>query len=152
MATQIISYRPEFKHHFISLNKAWLETFFYIEPHDLEVFENIEVTILKPGGEIFFCLVDNEVVGTVALQKVNETAFELAKLAVDSKFQGQKLSNLLMDACIAFAKEKKATTIMLFSNTKLEAAINLYKKYLFKEVAMSATAYDRTNIQMELHL
>ena len=152
MKTKIIPYNPKYKNQFIALNKAWLEEYFFVEPHDIEVFENLEDVILKPGGEIFFCLVDNEVAGTVAMQKVDETTFELAKLAVDKKFQGKKLSYLLMDACIDFAKEKKATTIMLMSSTKLDTALHLYQKYNFIEVPLDETNYHRADIQMELYL
>jgi ribosomal protein S18 acetylase RimI-like enzyme len=151
MNTSIIPYKPEYKNHFITLNKAWLQEYFYIEPHDNEVFDNIEEVILKPGGQIFFCLVDNQVVGTVAMQKVDNATFELAKLAVDKKFQGKKLSHLLMDACIAFAKQKKATTIMLMSSTKLDTALNLYRKYGFIEVPLAQNDYARSDIQMELY-
>jgi len=152
MTPEIISYQPQYKNHFIALNKAWLEEYFFVEKHDMDVFDHIEDVILKPGGEIFFCLVDGEVAGTVAMQKVNDTKYELAKLAVDKKFQGQKLSNLLMDACIAFAKEKKATTIMLVSSTKLDTALNLYRKYHFIETPLDETDYHRADIQMELSL
>src|SRR5688572_21259540 len=141
MAIRIITYQPQYKDLFISLNKAWLEEYFFVEPHDLEVFENIEDVILKPGGEIFFCLVDNEVAGTVAMQKVSDSVYEMAKLAVDKKFQGQKLSNLLVDACIDFAKAKKAEKIMLLSSTKLTPALHLYRKYNFKETPMDETDY-----------
>ncbi|MEO8235285.1 MAG: GNAT family N-acetyltransferase [Flavobacterium sp.] len=152
MEVEIITYNPKFKNHFIVLNKAWLEEFFFVEQHDIDVFDHIEDVILQPGGEIFFCLVDGEVAGTVALQKINDTVYELAKLAVDKKFQGQKLSNLLMDACIAFAKEKKASTIMLMSSTKLDTALNLYRKYNFVKVPLDETDYHRADIQMELYL
>ena len=149
---KIITYDPKYKNQFISLNKAWLEEYFFVEQHDMEVFDNLEEVILKPGGEIFFCIIDDEVAGTVAMQKVNDTKYELAKLAVDKKFQGQKLSNLLMDACIDFAKEKKATTIMLMSSTKLDTALNLYRKYHFVETPLDETDYHRADIQMELYL
>ncbi len=152
MNPSIIPYKPEYKNHFISLNKAWLEEYFFVEQHDIEVFENIEKIVLEPGGEIFFCLIDDEVAGTVAMQKVDDLTYELAKLAVDKKFQGKKISHLLMDACIAFAKEKKATTIMLMSSTKLEVALNLYKKYQFIETPIAQTDYARADIQMELYL
>lgn len=152
MDIKIISYNPIFKSDFVRLNKAWLEEYFFVEKHDIEVFENIEEIILKPGGEIFFCLADDEIAGTVAMQKVNDTTYELAKLAVDKKFQGQKLSHLLMDACIAFAKEKKADTIMLMSSTKLDTALHLYRKYNFIETPLDETDYHRADIQMELKL
>lgn len=152
MSTTIIPYQPKYRNHFIALNKAWLEEYFYIEPHDIEAFDNLEEIIINPGGEIFFCLFNDEIAGTVAMQKVNDTTFELAKLAIDKKFQGKKLSSLLMDACILFAKEKKATTIMLVSSTKLDTALNLYRKYNFIEVPMAENDYDRADIQMELYL
>ena len=152
MDIKIISYDSKYKSDFIRLNKAWLEEYFFVEKHDIEVFDNIEEVILKPGGEIFFCLVDGHIVGTVAMQKVNDTKYELAKLAVDKKYQGQKLSNLLMDACIAFAEERKANTIMLMSSTKLDTALNLYRKYHFIEVPLGETDYSRADIQMELYL
>ncbi|WP_130734185.1 GNAT family N-acetyltransferase [Flavobacterium sp. J27] len=152
MKPLIISYKPEYKNDFISLNKAWLEEYFVVEPHDNEVFNNIETYILKPGGMIFFCLVDNEVAGTVAMQKIDNTTYELAKLAVAKKFQGHKLSNLLMDNCLAFAKEKKVHTIMLLSNKKLQNALRLYEKYGFIEVPMKKNDYTRADIQMELKL
>lgn len=152
MTPKIIPYDPKYKNQFISLNKAWLEEYFFVEQHDMEVFDHIEEVILQPGGEIFFCIIGDEVAGTVAMQKVNDTKYELAKLAVDKKFQGQKLSNLLMDACIDFAKEKKATTIMLMSSTKLDTALNLYRKYHFVETPLEETDYHRADIQMELYL
>ncbi|MES2543912.1 MAG: GNAT family N-acetyltransferase [Bacteroidota bacterium] len=152
MPGEIITYNPQFKNDFIALNKAWLEEFFFVEQHDIEVFENIEEIILKPGGEIFFCIVDDQIAGTVAMQKINDTIYELAKLAVDKKHQGQKLSYLLMDACIAFAKEKKAEKIMLMSSTKLETALYLYRKYNFIETPLDETDYHRADIQMELKL
>jgi ribosomal protein S18 acetylase RimI-like enzyme len=152
MPALIVPYKSEYKQYFISLNKAWLEEYFYVESHDIEAFEKLEEIILNPGGEIFFCLIDDEVVGTVAMQKINNTTYELAKLAVDKKFQGQKLSNLLMDACIDFAKKKNAAKIMLMSSTKLDTALNLYRKYNFKEVPLDETDYDRADIQMELNL
>jgi ribosomal protein S18 acetylase RimI-like enzyme len=152
MIPKIIPYDPQYKNHFISLNKAWLEEYFFVEQHDIDVFDNIEEVILKPGGEIFFCLADNEVAGTVAMQKVSDTIYEMAKLAVDKKFQGLKLSTLLLDACIAFAKEKKAEKIMLMSSTKLDVALNLYRKYNFTETPLDETDYHRADIQMELIL
>jgi ribosomal protein S18 acetylase RimI-like enzyme len=152
MDIKIIGYNPQYKNDFIKLNKAWLEEYFYVEPHDLETFNNIEKDIIEKDGEIFFCQVDDEIAGTVAMIKINETTYELAKMAVDKKFQGMKLSSLLMEACIEFAKNKKAEKIFLVSNTKLSPAINLYKKFNFIETQLAPTDYDRANIQMELTL
>ena len=152
MEIKIITYNSEYKNDFIRLNKAWLEEYFYVEPHDIETFNNIEKDIIEHEGEIFFCLVNKEIVGTVAMIKVDNKTYELAKMAVDKKFQGMKLSNLLMKACIDFAKDKKAEKIFLVSNRKLSPAINLYRKYNFIETPLDLTDYDRADIQMELKI
>jgi len=148
MEIKIIGYQSQYKNDFIKLNKAWLEEYFYIEPHD----ENCEKDIIQNGGQIFFCLVNNEIAGTVAMIKVNNDLYELAKMAVDKKFQGMKLSNLLMEASIEFAKSNNAKKIFLLSSTKLTPALNLYRKYNFIETPLAPTDYARADIQMELTL
>lgn len=152
MDIKIIGYDSQYKNDFIRLNKAWLEEYFYVEPHDIETFENIEKDIIEREGEIFFCLVDNVIAGTVAMIKVNNELFELAKMAVDQKFQEMKLSHVLMKACIDFGKKNKAKKIFLVSNRKLSTALHLYRKHQFIETALDPTDYDRADIQMELIL
>ena len=152
MKPQIITYNSKYKSNFINLNKAWLEAYFFVEPHDFEVFNTFEEKIIHNGGEIFFCIVNDEVAGTVAMQKINNFTFEMNKLAVDKKFQGQNLGKLLIEACISFAKQKNATTIILMSSTKLQTALHLYKKYNFVAVPLIENDYARADIQMELYL
>lgn len=58
---QIIPYEPVYRDNFIALNVEWLTQYFTVEPHDKNVFENIEEVILTNGGEIFFCVYNNEI-------------------------------------------------------------------------------------------
>jgi ribosomal protein S18 acetylase RimI-like enzyme len=152
MDIKIITCQSQYKNDFIRLNKAWLEAYFYVEPHDLETFDTIEQNIIANEGEIFFCMVDQEIAGTVAMIKVTDDVYELAKMAVDKQFQGMKLSNLLMEACIDFAKSKKVKKIVLLSSTKLTPALTLYRKFNFKETPLGENDYARADIQMELEL
>ncbi len=149
---RIINYQPQYRQHFIDLNTEWLTKYFVVEPHDYQTFNNIEKDIIEKEGEIFFCVYENKIVGTVAMILIEVGIFELAKMAVTANYQGKGISNLLMDACIQFAKRKNAVKIMLVSNRKLVSALSLYKKYGFAEVPMAATDYSRADIQMELML
>ena len=92
---QISFYQPKYQATFESLNKAWIEKYFWIEPIDVEVLQNPEKNILAAGGEILIALVDDQPVGVVALKRVNETVLEFTKMAVDEKFQGKKIGEKL---------------------------------------------------------
>lgn len=149
---RIVTYHDSLKDAFIALNKAWLEEFFYVEEKDLKMFDQAKEIFIEQGGEIFFCVSNEIVSGTVAMMKVDDQTYELCKMAVSKEHQGKGLANLLIDACIAFAKQKKIEKIILFSNTILKPAINLYKKYGFEEVPLPNTSYARSNIYMELKM
>jgi N-acetylglutamate synthase-like GNAT family acetyltransferase len=149
---QIITYSPVYRQNFIDLNTEWLQKYFTVEPHDQNVFDHLEDVILVPGGEIFFCLYDNKVVGTVAMERINGDTFELTKMAVTELHKGKGFSKLLMEGCISFARKKGIKKIILLSNRSLTPAITLYSKFGFKEVPLDPTDYSRANIQMELEI
>ena len=149
---EIISYKDKYATAFKDLNIEWLEKYFYVEDHDTEVLENAKTYIIDNGGYIFFALVDGNVAGTVALMNEPE-GFELSKMAVSPEFQGLKIGQQLMQYCIDFAKEKNWTQLLLYSNTILENAIYIYRKYGFKEVELEQNGpYQRGNIKMVLKL
>jgi ribosomal protein S18 acetylase RimI-like enzyme len=150
-SVQIAFYQPKYQTAFESLNKAWIEKYFWIEPIDIAVLQNPEENIIATGGEILVALVDDQPVGVVALKRVSETIFEFTKMAVDEQFQGKKIGEKLALAAIAIAKEKQAAKIILYSNTKLAAAIQLYRKLGFVEVELDGP-YKRSDIKMELTL
>ena len=149
---KIVSFRPEYAHDFRDLNIDWLKKYFYVEEHDTEVLNNPKTYIINNGGFIFFAVVDDAVAGTVALMNEPE-GFELSKMAVSPKFQGLKIGQQLMLFCIDFAKNKKWPQLLLYSNTILENAIYIYRKYGFEEVELEQDSpYIRSNIKMELKL
>ena len=148
----IIPFNEELSNHFRDLNIAWLEKYFFVEDHDWEVLENAKKYIINKGGYIFFALYNNKVVGTVALTNEKE-GYELSKMAVLPKYQGLKIGQLLMQHCIDFAISNRWDKLLLYSNTVLENAIYIYKKYGFKEVELEPDSpYLRSNIKMVLKL
>jgi DNA-binding MarR family transcriptional regulator/ribosomal protein S18 acetylase RimI-like enzyme len=150
---KVITYQPQYARHFKNLNIEWINTYFTVEEHDLEQLNNPEEHILADGGEILFAQInDDDIAGTCALIKTGPAEYELAKMAVNPKYQGRKIGNLLMDAAITKIKDLGATRLWLGSNRDLIAAISLYKKYGFKEFTVESTPYQRANIHMELSL
>lgn len=147
----IIPYHKKHAQSFKDLNIEWLETYFYVEPFDLEVLSNPERYIIDKGGYIFFSIENEKITGTVALMPMENKVFELTKMAVNRNLRGKGVGQYLMQYCIAFAQIHKLEKLILYSNTLLENAIYIYKKWGFKEIPLETDAhYERANIKMEL--
>jgi len=151
MNIEIIDFEPKYRDDFKNLNVEWLEKYFEVEPYDKEVLSNPEKYILEKGGKILFAKLEDKIIGTVALMPKN-SSFELTKMAVTDKIQSKGIGSLLMQKCIDEAKNLGLKEIFLFSNTKLDKAINLYKKVGFLEEHFDSSDYKRANIYMTLKL
>lgn len=153
MSIKIIPFEPKYAKSFKELNIAWLEKYFYVESHDADLMEKCEQTIINTGGFIFFAQYQETIVGCYSFIKIDEGIYELGKMAVAPKYQGLKIGQALMEHATAYAKTHKWQKILLYSNTKLENAIYIYRKYGFREVELEPnTPYERSNIKMELFL
>src|SRR5437763_1377444 len=71
-SVQIIEYTDEYREDFGRLNYEWIAKYYEIEQHDREQLDDPRASIIEPGGQIFFALVDGSVAGTVAMIKIDE--------------------------------------------------------------------------------
>ena len=134
---------------FVRLNEQWISTYFEIEAADQALTDN-PYQIIENGGYIFSLLVHDEVIGVCALLNEGNGVYELAKLAVAPEHQGCGYSHNLMQSCFSKLTAIGAEKVYLVSNTKLQAALALYKKYGFKTVSLGPhPVYARGNIVME---
>lgn len=149
----IIPYRADLAVYFRDLNLEWLEHYFYVEPHDRDLLESSQEMIIDKGGFIFFYEHEGKVLGTFALIKQSAEVFELGKMAVDTDSRGTGIGQKMMDYCIMFSQRKGWSKLLLYSNTKLQNSIYIYKKFGFIEVPLEKdNPYGRGNIKMELKL
>lgn len=151
MTVQVIDYQPEHQPYFEQLNRSWIEKYFWMEPVDVAVLQHPQEYILAHGGHILMAEYNREIVGTVALKFVNENTFEFTKMAVDEKYRGLKVGELLAKAAITWCAERNVTDVILYSNTILAPAISLYRKLGFVEIPLDGP-YKRSNIKMQLIL
>lgn len=149
---EILPYSPAYNSAFKAINQAWVESLFSLEPFDIEQLDRPEETIVKTGGTIIFAKLGQEIVGTVALYKAGEDTFEMIKMGVDPKAQGKGLGMLLGKSIIQKAREMGGKKLILYSNTKLEAALHIYKKLGFKSAIPEAGKYCRCDVKMEMEL
>lgn len=151
---EVVDYRPEHLMTFKRLNIMWINSHWSLEPHDLEVLNDPEGSILSKGGHIFVGMLDGVPAGVVALCRMEHPTydFELAKLAVDPATRGCGIGEIICRAALERARELAAKRIFLESNTILKPAISLYRKLGFTELKEYHPAYERGDIQMELEI
>lgn len=149
---RIIDFSEELKAYIKLLNYEWLEEYFRVEEGDEKSLSNPKESIIDQGGFIFYATKGNEIIGTASLIKKSDDIFELGKMAVLKTAQGLGVGTFLLEHCLDFAKQNKIKKLILYSNTKLESAIHLYRKYGFEEIELEPGVYERGNIKMEKKL
>ncbi|RKY94264.1 MAG: hypothetical protein DRQ01_02780 [Ignavibacteriae bacterium] len=150
---RIVPYQNKYKRDFKKLNTEWLEKYFTVEPIDKKIISSPEEEIINKGGEIFFALLDKEVIGTCAVLKDDKKTYELTKMAVTEKSQGKQIGKKLGLTVIGFVVSKRGKRIVLDTNIKLTAAIQLYRKLGFVTIPFKYdNKYKRELIRMELNL
>lgn len=149
-------YRSEDADVFRDLNLAWVEEYFSVEPEDRAQLEDPQTHILEKGGAILIAEYDGEPVGTVGLVPGHgEGILELIKMSARTDVQGKGIGRALMEAAVSKSRQMGASKIWLETNTKLAAALALYRKAGFRELSgdeVTPTPYDRCNCQMLLDL
>ena len=148
----IVSFDEEYSSIFYELNKLWIEESWLLEKSDKFDLLNPKESIIDKGGEIFFALIDGNVIGTVAMIRSADRIYELAKMTVEINYRGNGVANKLMDQCLNYAMNNNAQQIYLITNDTLVIARNLYDKYGFKEVKLDSDKYLRGNVKMVLNL
>jgi putative acetyltransferase len=128
---EIVEFAPEHAAAFRALNEAWITRFFAIEPKDREVLGDPQGQIVAKGGRIFMALKDGEPVGCVALIRMEDGGYEVAKMTVAERLRGSGLGRLLMQRCIEAGAEAGAPRLYLETNSSLGPALSLYRSMGF---------------------
>jgi N-acetylglutamate synthase-like GNAT family acetyltransferase len=149
---EILEYSDQYKEYFKQLNYEWIQKFFVVEPSDEYVLSHPDESIISKGGYIFFAKSHKLIVGTFALVKVDEQTYEIAKMAVTEAFQNRGIGKMLLNVAIQKAKALDSSRIILYSNTNLATAVNMYFKYGFRVIPKNDFHNNRANIKMEMNL
>jgi len=149
----IDTFRPADQEAFAELNRAWLTEYGLLEAPDERQLVNPVQEIIGPGGQIFLARRNGEVVGTCAVLPHEADVLELVKLAVAPGAQGLGLGRRLVEACLAFARDRGARRVVLLSNSRLGAALRLYESLGFQRLPLPPdAAYLTADVYMELDL
>ena len=152
---RVREFEPDDKATFRRLNEEWIRRYFALEAKDQELFDDPQGQIILKGGMILILEIDSEAVGCCALINADAETFEVGKMAVTEVHQGKGLGKILLQSCIDRAKFLGKERLFLETNSKLEAAVRLYRKLGFAELPAQArppSKYARVDLVMELRL
>ena len=117
--------------YFREINEEWINSMFTLEATDRDVLANAQALIIDRGGKILYARHSRlGVVGTCALLKKAEDAFELTKMGVLEAARGLKIGEQLLQYTIELARSMNIHNLFLLTNHRCEAAIHLYYKVL----------------------
>ncbi len=146
---EIVEFEPQHAAAFKALNEAWISKYFVLEAKDREVLDDPQGKILAKGGRIFMAMHDGQAVGCVALLKMADGGYEVAKMTVSETLRGSGLGRLLMERCIEAGAEDGACRLYLETNSSLAPALALYRATGFQHLAPVETPYVRADVFME---
>jgi ribosomal protein S18 acetylase RimI-like enzyme len=146
---EIVAFRPEHAADFKALNEAWIGKYFTVEAKDREVLEDPQGQIIARGGRIFMAVRDGAAVGCVAMIRMADGGYEVAKMTVAEDLRGAGLGRQLMQACIDAGRAAGAPRLYLETNASLAPAIGLYRAMGFKDLAPVESQYARADVFME---
>ena len=145
----IVEFEPAHAEAFRTLNEAWIEKYFALEAKDREVLGQPQLKIIDKGGRIFMALKDGAPVGCVALMKMADGGFEVAKMTVAETLRGSGLGRRLMQRCIDAGAEAGATRLYLETSSHRAPALALYRAMGFRDLPPTDTPYVRADVFME---
>ena len=145
---EVVPFEPRLREYFYTLNAAWLQKHFVIEPIDEQVLRDPEHAVLEPGGVIFFALLGDVVIGTCALLREAAGVYELSKMGVDESFRGLGAGRLLLDAAIAEFHRRRGHTLFLESNSSLKPALHMYERagFVLQPTIRDGSHYARADV------
>lgn len=146
----------------IHISKMTLEDLNIIKDCLLEEFDDFwSYNVLKQelennqnlNSQYFVAKLKEEVVGFVGMLTIIDEV-NIMNIVVRKNSRNLGIGSFLLENVIDFSKQKKASLITLEVNETNLPAINLYKKYNFKQVGLRKKYYNNTTnaILMSLEL
>src|SRR4051812_7270424 len=92
------------------------------------------------AGNFWLAIIDNTVIGTIALSDIGNQQGALRKMFVHKDYRGAAygVAQALLNTLLSWAKEKELQEIFLGTTDKFHAAHRFYEKNHFQRVAVEA--------------
>ncbi len=101
----------------------------------------LEDELKNPNSKYIVALENEQVVGYAGIWSVLDEA-HITNIVVKKDYRNKKIGTMLLEELIKIAKSEKIRILTLEVNINNNIAINLYKKYNFKEVGKRKNYYN----------
>lgn len=114
----------------------WINEYkFDVKREDFPDLREIETSYINPGGLFLVALYQEQIIGTIACQKMSDTCFILKRMFIDKTFRGrgiaQLLLNHLLNEVVSSNRLQKASFYLSTKENEAIAAKRLYLKNNF---------------------
>jgi len=144
----VIDYRPSLNKHFYALAGPWLtgEVNGKLEEEDGTTLQNPDEAHFKEGGFLFYARHKGQIVGFVALKRLDDETFECAKLYINPNYRNLGIDTKLIERCISRCMENEARELWLQTTMRIPEAYKLYYTLGFvdKEAPAQMLVMERT--------
>ncbi len=108
-----------------------------IEPAQRKELQSISSSFQKEKGNYWVGLLNEKVIGTIAVMDIGHEAFELRDVFLDQEYRGSKtgFAKKMLDHVLSWSKEHGVKTIYLGTTLRFKAAHRFYEKHGFFEIA-----------------
>lgn len=146
---EVVKYDKKYKQYFIDFNTDWIiENFGFLEENDINSFNNVEENI-KNGAMIFFAIEEDKCLACCMALPIDNNVWELCKLGSNKNLPHKGAGSAVFKAGMDYAVQNGAEKLTIISNSKLKAALHIYKKFGFKEIKLADYHYKRGDIAFE---
>lgn len=132
---KIVDYKPSLKEYFNKLAGKRPTELHDGKPEQDDNFslDNPDQNYILNGGFVFFAVFKGDVVGTIALKRLDEDSFEFTRLFIDPEYMNLGISTKLIEKCISRCRENRAEELWHQSTMRMPEAHKLYFKLGFED-------------------
>jgi ribosomal protein S18 acetylase RimI-like enzyme len=152
MPMQILPLSPSLAPSFDAYNRAWISEYFVVEPIDDYVLKNPQEAIIDKGGEVWFAVEGEAVLGCYALRPLADGRLEFTKFAVPPHLQGRGIGKALLAHAQARACALGLTELWIYTSSSLVGAGAMYRKAGFVDMPFTEAdrdAYSRADVMLK---
>jgi DNA-binding MarR family transcriptional regulator/N-acetylglutamate synthase-like GNAT family acetyltransferase len=136
----VVDYKPGLNKHFHELAGPWLteELNGQLKEEDGIALQNPDESHFMDGGFLFYARFKDQIVGFIALKRLNDDAFELATLYINPNYKNLGIDTLLIERCISRCNENQALELWLQTSISKTEAHKIYDAIGFVDKAAPA--------------